>query len=172
MGFVGFNDLLGGGDSDKVYSSTKTVGTNPEEGNKMEDIKVNILRSLDEEYTTTYRFLDDCFPILDGGKLPSLNYKIAYKLFSAMNYWEEARRDMHNALSFMIRQANSNKESIEKGLGFWASDAVWVTQTGYEKAIIEAQKWEQEITTLTSLIGIDANDRVRLFAKLNSLIKF
>jgi hypothetical protein len=32
MGFVGLNDLLGGGGSDKVYSSTKTVGTNPEEG--------------------------------------------------------------------------------------------------------------------------------------------
>jgi hypothetical protein len=138
----------------------------------MEDIKVNILRSLDEDYTTSYRFLDDCFPILDGGKLPSLNYKIAYKLYSALNYWEEARREMHNALTHMIKRATSNQESVAKGLGFWISDAAWVTQTGYEKAIIEAQKWEQEITTLTSLIGIDADDRVRLFAKLNSLIKF
>jgi hypothetical protein len=32
MGFIELNDLLVGGDSDKVYSSTKTVGTNPEEG--------------------------------------------------------------------------------------------------------------------------------------------
>jgi len=138
----------------------------------MEDIKVNILRSLDEDYITVYRFLDDCFPILDQEKSTSLNYKIAYKLFSALNYWEEARAAMHNSLTHMVRLATSNQESIEKGFAFNTSDIAWVTQTGYEKAIIEAQKWEQEITTLTHLIGIDANDRVRLFAKLNSLIKF
>jgi hypothetical protein len=138
----------------------------------MEDIKVNILRSLDEEYTTVYRFLDDCFPTLDGEKSTSLNYKIAYKLYSAMDRWVEARKEMHKALSYMARQANTNKESVEKGLGFWLSDAAWVTQTGYERAITEAQKWEQEISTLTHLIDIDANERVRIFAKLNSLIKF
>ena len=89
-----------------------------------------------------------------------------------MDRWTDARLQMHKSMSYMIRQANSNKESIEKGLGFWASDAAWVTQTGYEKWIIEAQKWEQEIATLTHLIDIDAKDRIRIFAKLNSLIKF
>lgn len=148
------------------------AGRNPEEGTKMEDIKVNILRSLDEDYTTVYRFLDDCFPILDGAKSTEFNYKIAYKIYSAMDRWADARLEMHKSLSYMIRQANSNKESIEKGFGFWVSDAAWVTQTGYEKWIIEAQKWEQEIVTLTHLIDIDANERVRIFAKLNSLIKF
>jgi hypothetical protein len=138
----------------------------------MEDIKVNILRSLDEDYTTVYRFLDDCFPILDEEKSTSLNYKIAYKLYTSIDLWADARKEMHKSLSHMARIAASNKDSIEKGFAFTVADAAWVTQTGFERAITEAKKWEQEIHTLTHLINIDANDRVRLFAKLNSLIKF
>ena len=138
----------------------------------MEDIKVNILRSLDEEYTTVYRFLDDCFPILDKEKSTALNYKIAYSLYNAIDRWADARKDMHKSLQHLINTADNHKEMIVKGFGINASDSAWVKQSGYERSITEANKWEQEIVTLTHLINLDANDRIRIFAKLTSLIKF
>jgi hypothetical protein len=138
----------------------------------VENLKVNILRSLDLEHASVYRFLDECFEILDDKSQKTLEVKIAHSLFNAMDRWADARLDMHKALTQMIRIATERKTDITKGYAAYASDTAWVTQTGYERAITETNKWEQEIVTLTHLINLDANDRIRIFAKLTSLIKF
>lgn len=138
----------------------------------MENLKVNILRALDLEHASVYRFLDECFEILDDKSQKTLEVKIAHSLFNAMDRWADARKDMHKSLQHLIQTADTHKGMIEKGFGINASDSAWVKQSGYERSITEANKWEQEIVTLTHLINLDANDRIRIFAKLTSLIKF
>ena len=138
----------------------------------MENLKVYVLRALDEEHTSLFKFIDECFPILNDREQKTLEIKIAHSLFNAMDRWADARLDMHKALTQMIRIATERKTDITKGYAAYASDTAWVTQTGYERAITETNKWEQEIVTLTHLINLDANDRIRIFAKLTSLIKF
>lgn len=138
----------------------------------MENLKVHVLRALDEEHTSVFKFIDECFEIFDDKSQKTLEVKIARSLYNAMDRWADARLDMHKSLKQMIRIATERQTDISKGYAAYASDSAWVTQTGYERAITETNKWEQEIVTLSYLINLDSHDRIRIFAKLTSLIKF
>lgn len=136
----------------------------------METLKANILKAISGEHESVYKFISACYEDMPLDE--SLESKMISSITQAMDCWADARLEMHKSLSNMIRRATERQASVVAGYGFYQSDAAWVTQTGYEQQITETNKWEQEMVTLCRLIGFDCEQRVSIFAKLTSLIKF
>ena len=133
----------------------------------MEVIKANILKALNEDFTSVYRFaqaVQGDFEIND-----SFESKMVERITNAMDRWASARRYSHQALQGLIRTATEHTASIENNLNV---DASWMNTSRYEEYITEASKFEHEITTLTYFVGLDSTERSSVFAKLTSLIKF
>ena len=136
----------------------------------MEIIKANILKAISENHTSVYKFVSACFS--DTALDESLEAKMILSITNAMDRWADARKEMHKGLNQMIRIATQRQSNIKQGYAAYGSDAAWVTQTGYEEAITETNKWEQEIVTLCRLMSFTCEERVTIFAKLTSLIEF
>ncbi len=133
----------------------------------MEIIKANILKAMNEEYTTVHRFVGACYG--DTELDESFESKMVQKITNSMDRWADARKEMHNTLSHMIRTATDHQKSIENN---FSVDAGWINSNRYENNIADAKKYEHEITTLTFFIGFTPAERSELFAKLTSLIQF
>ena len=133
----------------------------------MEVIKANILKALNEEYTSVYRFTEAVqgdFEIND-----SFESKMVERITTAMDRWASARKYSHQALQSLIRTATEHTTCLENNLNV---DASWLNTSRYEEYITEASKFEHEITTLTYFVGLDSAERSSVFAKLTSLIQF
>jgi hypothetical protein len=150
-----------------IYLSAKTVGSNPEEGKEMETIKENILKAISEEHTNVYRFIQT---ILSDFELDeSMESNMVITLTNSMDRWADTRDSMHKALTKLISTATEHQSKIQLGFDVHSG---WVQSNRYEEKLAEAKMWENEISTLTRLIGLGNTDRINLFKKLNSLIKF
>ena len=133
----------------------------------METIKENILKAISEEHTSVYRFVAACY-----GDTPldeSFESKMVQKITNSMDRWADARKEMHDTLSQMIRTATDHKKSIENN---FSVDTGWINSSRYETNIADSKKYEHEIATLTFFIGFTPEERSSLFAKLTSLIRF
>jgi hypothetical protein len=133
----------------------------------METIKANILKAISEEHASAYNFISSC--VKENKLDETLEAKIAYTLFNALQRWADARVSMHKSLTSLIRTAEDHKATIQNN---FSVDAGWVTASRYEEYIVEAKKWEQEAATASYLIGLDAKEKVSLFAKVSSLIEY
>jgi hypothetical protein len=133
----------------------------------MEVIKANILKAMNEEYTTVHRFVGACYG--DTELDESFESKMVQKITNSMDRWADARKEMHKTLSHMISTATDHKKSIENN---FSVDSGWINSSRYETNIADAKKYEHELTTLTFFIGFTPSERSELFAKLTSLIQF
>ena len=133
----------------------------------MEVIKANILKAMNEEHNSVFRFVQSCYG--ESALDESFESKMVQKITNSMDRWADARKEMHNTLSHMIRTATDHQKSIENN---FSVDGGWINSSRYEISIADAKKYEHEITTLTFFIGFTPEERSSLFAKLTSLIKF
>ncbi len=133
----------------------------------MEEIKANILKAMNEEHNSVFRFIQSCYGEAEFNE--SFESKMVQKITNSMDRWADARKEMHKQLSHMISTATDHQKSIENN---FSVDAGWINSNRYENNIADAKKYEHEITTLTFFIGFTPAERSELFAKLTSLIKF
>jgi hypothetical protein len=133
----------------------------------MEVIKANILKAMNEDFTSVYRLVAAIQG--DWEINETFESKMVERITAAMHGWAEARRYQNQALQSIIRTATEHKTSIENNL---CVDASWLNTSRYEEYNAEAKKFEHEITSLTYFVGLNAKESASVFAKLTSLIKF
>ena len=133
----------------------------------IENMKADILKAISEDHTSAYKFISSCVREIELDL--TVESKIAYTLFNSLQRWADARVSMHKALRSLILTATNLQSGIENNLSI---DGGWIASNRYEEYLMEAKKWEQEVATATYLVGLDAKQKVSLFAKLSSLIEY
>jgi hypothetical protein len=143
------------------------IGKIPEDGNKLETIKANILKAISEEHANLDQFISS---LVKGINLDdSIETKLAKTLHSGLTHWADARVYMHRALRVLINTAQDHQKNIENN---YSVDAGWVTAKEYEDYIVKSKKREHEIWTVCYFIGLESKDSASLFEKVSSLIEY
>ena len=93
--------------------------------------------------------------------------KIANQLQDAIWKWADARKYSAKVLHDMIRNAEYQRDSIQRG---FAGDAGFLNSQSFQHYIARAENYENQIMNLMSIAGFTPEETTALVTKINSLI--
>jgi hypothetical protein len=131
----------------------------------MKTLQSNIVYALQDNFNSVWQIGGSITEGIESSETPES--KIANQLQDAIWKWADARSYMAKTLSDMIRNAEYQRDSIQRG---FRADAGFLNTQSFQHYIARAENYENQIINLMSICNFTAQETTALVSKINSLI--
>jgi hypothetical protein len=131
----------------------------------MKQVQSNILNALEKDFKSVWEIGGSITEGIESKETPES--KIANQLQDAIWKWADARSYMAKTLSDMIRNAEYQRDSIQRG---FRADAGFLNAQSFQHYIARAENYENQIINLMSICNFTGQETTALVTKINSLI--
>jgi hypothetical protein len=133
----------------------------------MKQLQRNISNALGERFNSVWQIGGSITEGIESNE--TAESKIANQLQDAIWKWADARSYMAKTLSDMIRNAEYQRDSIQRG---FRADAGFLNSQSFQHYMTRAENYENQIINLMNICNFTPQETTRLVNKINNMIEW